>query len=356
MDQLCFDNDDDVHLDPSRLDAGSARPQSPMVTIAIPTFNRARHLRHCIKSALAQTYDNFEVLVSNNASTDTTYEVLKEFSDEKLRIVQQKINIGLLPNWNACLANAKGDYVVFLSDDDRVSPFMIQKAIDVVRKRPGLPIVVTLSNLHSEAVGKTFAARGSRKLSTGIWPGTAVLDEFLQNNITVTMCSVLLRADYVRANGGFPLECPHMADIAAWAPLLFLGEAGLVNEPCATFSYHGNSETSRLSPEELLLDGRHMEEMISDLAVKYVGDSEQQRLLQLNARRCFAQRGLTVLSDYRSSGGKMDRFITLLWKFRSYLTSAGPKVGLRFFALVLCPPFIADYLRQRRRGASEQLV
>ena len=89
----------------------------PLVTIAIPTFNRASLLRECVRSALSQTYRHFEVLVSDNASTDETKEILGQFSDGRLRVIGQETNIGLLPNWNACLAEARGDYVIFLPVD-----------------------------------------------------------------------------------------------------------------------------------------------------------------------------------------------------------------------------------------------
>src|SRR4030081_967744 len=72
----------------------------PLVTIAIPTFNRASLLRECVRSALSQTYRHFEVLVSDNASTDETKEILGQFSDGRLRVIGQETNIGLLPNWN----------------------------------------------------------------------------------------------------------------------------------------------------------------------------------------------------------------------------------------------------------------
>src|SRR4051812_35940589 len=83
----------------------------PVVTIAIPTFNRAALLRGCVAAALAQSYQRFEVLVSDNASVDETAKILTEFDDQRLRVVKQERNIGLVPNWNACLAEARGDYI-----------------------------------------------------------------------------------------------------------------------------------------------------------------------------------------------------------------------------------------------------
>ena len=62
----------------------------PLVTIAIPMFNRASWLKECIISALAQSYLRFEILVSDNASTDKTAEVLKEFDDQRVRVLSRK--------------------------------------------------------------------------------------------------------------------------------------------------------------------------------------------------------------------------------------------------------------------------
>src|SRR5262245_38440162 len=104
----------------------------PLVTIAVPTFNRAPWLKECLLSALSQTCRRFEIIVSHNASTAETERVLREFSDSRLRIITQDTNIGLLPNWNACLAGARGDYVIFVSDDDRIAPWLLERCIDLV--------------------------------------------------------------------------------------------------------------------------------------------------------------------------------------------------------------------------------
>src|SRR5258708_34971731 len=97
----------------------------PFVTIAIPTFNRAALLKGCVTAALSQTYPHFEAVVSNNASPDDPRNVLRGFKDARLRVINQETNIGLLPNCDACLANAKGDYIVFAADDDRIRPWLL---------------------------------------------------------------------------------------------------------------------------------------------------------------------------------------------------------------------------------------
>src|SRR5215510_863870 len=92
----------------------------PLVTIAIPTFNRAQWLKDCILSALAQSYSRYELIVSDNASTDQTPAALAEFDDRRLRVLRHERNLGPVANWNACVQHAKGDYIVVVPDDDRI--------------------------------------------------------------------------------------------------------------------------------------------------------------------------------------------------------------------------------------------
>ena len=67
----------------------------PLITIAIPTFNRAALLRGAFSRPYRRLMTNIEVLVSDNASTDDTAEVLREFNDKRLRVMRQETNIGL---------------------------------------------------------------------------------------------------------------------------------------------------------------------------------------------------------------------------------------------------------------------
>jgi glycosyltransferase involved in cell wall biosynthesis len=291
----------------------------PLVTIAIPTFNRASWLKDCIASALSQTYPHFEVLVSNNASTDETEQVLADFNDRRLRVIKQKTNIGPLPNWNACLAGARGEYIVLVCDDDRIAPWLLERCIGVVEKEPRIPIVLSLSNIHSTLEGRTWPAQPSQFLQTGIWAGTDILVEYLRNEFSVEMCSIMLRTDAIRAQGGFPVDLPHAADIAAWAPLLLNGKGGLVNEACATQYFHQTNQTERLGVEQIIREGWTVVDLISSLADHLVSDLTTRRTIQLECGRCYARRTLRALSSFRRQGGGLSEALVMLWRFRREL-------------------------------------
>ena len=93
----------------------------PLVTIGIPTYNRASSfLEDAIKSAVEQTYENIEIIVSDNVSTDHTEEVVKGFSDSRIRYFKHIKNTGMKNNFNACVEKARGDYFLLLCDDDLI--------------------------------------------------------------------------------------------------------------------------------------------------------------------------------------------------------------------------------------------
>lgn len=97
----------------------------PLVTIAIPTFNRAGMLAVALKSALGQTYSQVEVIVSDNASTDETRGFLEGYRG-RIRVLRQKQNIGMCANWEACLSAASGMYFLLISDDDYLEPGAVE--------------------------------------------------------------------------------------------------------------------------------------------------------------------------------------------------------------------------------------
>jgi glycosyltransferase involved in cell wall biosynthesis len=332
------------------------QPVGPLVTIAIPTFNRALLLRDCIDRVLAQTYSRFELLVCDNASADETEEVLGAIEDPRLRVVRHDSNIGLLPNWNSCVENARGEYIVILPDDDIIAPHFLERCIAVINQQPNLQVVVALSDVELKEFETVVPAQHSRALATGVQDGFDVLMEFLCGHITVTMCSVLMKTAMVRERGGIPQNFPHTADVAAWAPLLLCGQAGLVNETCARFTHHNDSETGRLSLEQLLDDGWKVADLIATVADQQVADQAKRELVRSNAMRCFARRGMTVLSDHRRNGGSVGNLLNAVWRFRGNLLHGDAASALRLAALLLLPRRLIDQLHRLKHAVADPSV
>lgn len=331
----------------------------PLVTIAIPTFNRASLLQDSVKAALSQTYQHFEVVVSDNASTDDTAEVLRGFNDARLRVVRQSNNIGLMPNWNACLAEAKGEFIVFCSDDDLLAPWILEKCVAVAVQDPKIPIVLGLCDFLSRPGGQLDRAMPSPHFSTGILRGSGLLVEFLRNTITIGYCSMMIRTEALRARGGFPLDLPsNGADVAAWSPLLMNGLAGFVNETCATYTVHNTSESSTYTLEARLQAERELANNIVRTANSVAEDEGERRQIQLAAKCFLAGRIVYVLAQFRRRGDKLTQVLPWVWKLRNeivYFGAVNPLHLIKPIALVIVPKLVADQIR-KAKGIYRQMV
>src|SRR5690349_12015913 len=113
----------------------------PLVTIAIPTFNRASDVRGAIASALAQTEQSLEVLVVDNASTDGTEAVLAEFSarfPNRFRAIRNERNLWMQGNFTRCVMEARGKYLKIWCSDDRGHPTLVEKQVRVLEREPSV--------------------------------------------------------------------------------------------------------------------------------------------------------------------------------------------------------------------------
>src|SRR5262245_14062805 len=96
------------------------RQSQPLVSIGLPTYNRASMLPRAIESVLAQTHANIELVLSDNASTDETETICREAQarDPRINYIRQAVNIGLIANFKFVLREARGAFFMWLSDDD----------------------------------------------------------------------------------------------------------------------------------------------------------------------------------------------------------------------------------------------
>ncbi len=105
----------------------------PLVSIVIPTYNRAHLLLRAVRSALAQTYQNIEVIIVDDGSTDNTQEIVKSFDDPRVQYMRQDKNRGVCAARNAGIRRSKGKYIAFLDSDDEYLPEKIRKSVEVFK-------------------------------------------------------------------------------------------------------------------------------------------------------------------------------------------------------------------------------
>ncbi len=96
-------------------------PSQTVVSVCLPTYNNASYIKEAIQSAINQNINAMEIIVSDNASTDNTKEIVTNISSPLIRYNRNNENIGMCANFRKALSLAKGRYVLFLSGDDMIS-------------------------------------------------------------------------------------------------------------------------------------------------------------------------------------------------------------------------------------------
>ena len=186
----------------------------PLVTIGIPTYNRSKYLKEALESALNQTYPNIEIIVSDNASTDDTQEMMKQYiSNPKVKYFRQKENIGIPGNWNTCLNMSNGKYFLLLNDDDILEKEAIEILISKFKdKRIVMAycnhIIIDENGNAIEEINRNF---NPNELESG---NEFILKRF-KGQSGCFPSSELFKTDILKKHGGYLLQSLGAADMAA---------------------------------------------------------------------------------------------------------------------------------------------
>jgi len=126
---------------------------SPLVSICVPTYNRASALRESLKSILAQDYAPLEIVISDNCSEDDTEQLCREAAsqDPRVRYVKQPCNLGLYGNHNFCIEESRGEFVALFHDHDERSPYIIGEYVRFMAEHPEAGVVCSDWELINEA-------------------------------------------------------------------------------------------------------------------------------------------------------------------------------------------------------------
>lgn len=104
---------------------------NPRLSIGMPVYNGERYIREALDSILSQTFDDFELIISDNASADSTAEICKEYAlkDRRIRFYQNSINLGAVANFNLVFELSTGEYFKWAAHDDLLHPEFLRQCI-----------------------------------------------------------------------------------------------------------------------------------------------------------------------------------------------------------------------------------
>lgn len=137
------------------------KKSKPLISIGLPAHNGEQVISDAIESLLRQTYKNFELIISDDASTDATQKICETYvkKDKRIRYVRQKKNLGFVDNFNFVLQKAKGKFFMWAGQDDMWNPKFIESLLNLYTKYPDA--VLAMSGYANVYKGKKYPSKQS---------------------------------------------------------------------------------------------------------------------------------------------------------------------------------------------------
>ena len=258
----------------------------PQITVALPVYNGEQYIAIAIKSVLAQTFSDFELLILDNCSTDNTLDIIRTFSDPRIRLIVNPKNLGMIENWNLAVSLATGKYIKILSHDDLLAPSCLAEQINGFLKYQNIGIVTCKKRIINESgvvmmpgfglFGFTRIINGRRAIKKSMRAGRNIIGE---------PSVVLLDAKLLRASGDF--EQPQFTpDIKMWFKMLKGSNLLFLNKSLASYRISSSSTSSSVASTQGLQFVQLIHEVIGTDLIRVGKFTQRVGLLRshLNAR------------------------------------------------------------------------
>lgn len=278
----------------------------PLVTIAIPTYNRADgYLRQSLGSAVKQTYQNIEIVVSDNCSTDNTMMVVKDFNDPRIRYIRQKENIKANDNFNFCLQQANGNYFLLLHDDDMIDEDFVATCMRFANYNTDIGIIRTgMRKIDSE--GKVLGEY------LNLAAGLSTEDFFMawfKSKTPMHLCMSLFNTNRLKQIGGFNSKHQLFQDVLAEVQIAAKFGRLDIKDVKASYRKHPAQNSCSARTRAWCEDSLVLYDIMCDLVV------EKKAILVSNGKGFFFSHNYIIA---RKTKSPIDRLISYLIVFNSF--------------------------------------
>jgi glycosyltransferase involved in cell wall biosynthesis len=300
----------------------------PRVSVVIPTHNRAHLLGAAIASVIRQTFQDFEIIVVDDASSDGTEEVARNMVDERIRYVRHSTRRYVSAARNSGVLTARGELLAFLDDDDEWLPAKLERQVAVLDAcAPVVGGVYTGFHMIERATGKTLGT------ITPTMRGH-ILHELCHQNCIGTASTMMLRRECLQEVGLFDETVDYGEEYDMWIRVARRYEFTYLEEPLVRYSVHPAQLSTDYSA--MIRGSERKLQKYESFFATYPEDLGR-RYLALGTYRCY-------MGKMREGRGALRRAIRASpWTFKNYA----------YYLLSLLGP--EPFRRKIRSGASRML-
>ncbi|MDB4988122.1 MAG: hypothetical protein JWN04_3300 [Myxococcaceae bacterium] len=205
-------------------------PSLPRISVCFLSYNHAAVLRDTLQSVLAQSFEDFELIVSDDRSRDASWEIIQELAnvDHRIRAIRPDRNVGMAENANFAVAHARASYVALLHHDDICRPDLLQRWFDLIDQNDTVGFV---SNAFAIGAASQVDYHPFQTVTPGVW---ALEKQLLGRWDCPVRGTGMIRKSAWVAVGGMRPRFGLIADVDLWMRLAAVWDVGYIAEPLLT--------------------------------------------------------------------------------------------------------------------------
>lgn len=227
----------------------------PTVSVCLPVYKGERYIAAAIDSVLAQTFTDFELVITNEPVQDKTPDIIATYSDPRIRFYQNEQRLGLVGNWNQALSHGTADLLVLMHQDDLMQPDNLAAKVAYLHNNPAAGMVY--SNIRQiDADGTVIGGHWlpeSQSVLDETYSGERAVQRLLTEGNIICMPSVMFRRTAV-SDHWFDPRLAFTCDLEMWLRIASQSEVGYLAAPLIDYRAHADQETSRFSRGQEILE------------------------------------------------------------------------------------------------------
>jgi len=258
----------------------------PLVSVLMTAYNRQKYLAEAIESVLASTYENFELLISDDASIDNTVKIAREYEakDSRVKVYENEKNLGQFPNRNKAAGLARGWLLISADSDDTIYPDAISYIVEQFMRNP-------------EAKFSTIYHYNDIEFPTVLTPEQSIRTHFFkQSFLRIGPSGTVIERAYLNSIGGFPEKYGPVGDM--FYNLKAAANTNVILLPYIYFNYRRHDDQEINNKYSYLCNGHRYLVDIMQFPELPLSGTERKKILQKSARNNIR----SFISHIRNTG------------------------------------------------------
>ncbi|MCR5667271.1 MAG: glycosyltransferase [Eubacterium sp.] len=220
------------------------KTNKPLVSICIPNYNYESTIAASIESALNQTYENVEIIVLDNCSTDRSFEIAKKYRKKGVRVVRNRKNLGA-PSHNKLILMARGTYIQILHSDDILEPTYIEECVKVMEEHENVAVVCT-ERQEIDAQGNEI------KMPPPFYNCSCIIPKERQQAVMIMASyfvpsQTFIRMSTLEQTGLYEIDVTYFMDWWLLYKCCRVGDLAVINKPLMRYRIWSSSDSSYMT-------------------------------------------------------------------------------------------------------------